>query len=387
MLERHLNFLKIASENIIRYKGRGIVVVLCLVAILLPFITAIAISQGVKSQSLLSVEEGADIYLTYDQYGKNSAVPLSFIKEVQGIEGILKVVPRVIGRSFIGNYLTVVAGMPTDALPPSLSLEKGRIFKEENEVIIGASLARALNLDIGHSFTLDINKSRILKVSGIFSSKSSIWSADLVFASFNDAAEIFRMPGQASDLLVYTRPGYNARIAEVLSALHEGDKTQPIIRVQTKDLVRQYFNKGFTMKEGIFTALYTVAFAIAIPALLVVSGFGMGERRREIGIIKAIGWQTSEIIEVVFIENLLLSLTAAPMALLISFIWIRLFNGFLIAQFFIAEIGILPAFPVPARYMPLPLFLSFAFALVLTMVGSMYSTWRSAVTSPAVTMK
>ncbi|MEK6682250.1 MAG: FtsX-like permease family protein [Nitrospirota bacterium] len=387
MLERHLNFLKIASENIIRYKGRGIVVVLCLVAILFPFITAIAISQGVKSQSLLSVEEGADIYLTYDQYGKNSAVPLSFIKEVQGIEGILKVVPRVIGRSFIGNYLTVVAGMPTDALPPSLSLEKGRIFKEENEVIIGASLARALNLDIGHSFTLDINKSRILKVSGIFSSKSSIWSADLVFASFNDAAEIFRMPGQASDLLVYTRPGYNARIAEVLSALHEGDKTQPIIRVQTKDLVRQYFNKGFTMKEGIFTALYTVAFAIAIPALLVVSGFGMGERRREIGIIKAIGWQTSEIIEVVFIENLLLSLTAAPMALLISFIWIRLFNGFLIAQFFIAEIGILPAFPVPARYMPLPLFLSFAFALVLTMVGSMYSTWRSAVTAPAVTMK
>ncbi len=361
--------------------------VLCLVAILFPFITAIAISQGVKSQSLLSVEEGADIYLTYDQYGKNSAVPLSFIKEVQGIEGILKVVPRVIGRSFIGNYLTVVAGMPTDALPPSLSLEKGRIFKEENEVIIGASLARALNLDIGHSFTLDINKSRILKVSGIFSSKSSIWSADLVFASFNDAAEIFRMPGQASDLLVYTRPGYNARIAEVLSALHEGDKTQPIIRVQTKDLVRQYFNKGFTMKEGIFTALYTVAFAIAIPALLVVSGFGMGERRREIGIIKAIGWQTSEIIEVVFIENLLLSLTAAPMALLISFIWIRLFNGFLIAQFFIAEIGILPAFPVPARYMPLPLFLSFAFALVLTMVGSMYSTWRSAVTAPAVTMK
>ncbi|MBI3353436.1 MAG: FtsX-like permease family protein [Nitrospirae bacterium] len=387
MLERHLNFLKVASENIIRYKGRSIVVVLCLVAILLPFITAIAISQGVKSQSLLSVEEGADIYLTYDQYGKNSAVPLSFIKEAQGIEGILKVVPRVIGRSFIGNYLTVVAGMPTDALPPSLSLEKGRIFKEENEVIIGASLARALNLDIGHSFTLDINKSRILKVSGIFSSKSSIWSADLVFASFNDAAEIFRMPGQASDLLVYTRPGYNARIAEVLSALHEGDKTQPIIRVQTKDLVRQYFNKGFTMKEGIFTALYTVAIAIAIPALLVVSGFGMGERRREIGIIKAIGWQTSEIIEVVFIENLLLSLTAAPMALLISFIWIKLFNGFLIAQFFIAEIGILPAFPVPARYMPLPLFLSFAFALVLTMVGSMYSTWRSAVTSPAVTMK
>ncbi len=387
MLRRHLNFLMVASENLFRYKGRTIVVILCLVAILFPFITAIALSEGVKSQSLISVENGADIYLTYDQYGRNAAVPLSAIKEIKGIDGVLRVVPRVIGRAFISSYLAVVAGIPSKEVQSSILLEKGDIFKESNEVIIGAGLAKALNLEIGNSFILDINKTKILKVRGIFSSQSSIWSSDLIFMSFDDAAEIFRKEGVASDLLIYVRPGYVARIAEVLNLLHEGDEKMPLIRIQTKDLVRQYFTKGFTMKQGIFTALYTVAFALAIPALLVVSGFGMGERRREIGIIKAIGWQTSEIMEVVFIENLLISLTAAPLALIASFVWIKFFNGFLIAQFFIAEIGILAKFPVPARYMPMPIFLGFAFALILTMVGSIYSTWRSAVTPPAVTMK
>ena len=270
MLRRHLNFLMVASENLFRYKGRTIVVILCLVAILFPFITAIALSEGVKSQSLISVENGADIYLTYDQYGRNAAVPLSAIKEIKGIDGVLRVVPRVIGRAFISSYLAVVAGIPSKEVQSSILLEKGDIFKESNEVIIGAGLAKALNLEIGNSFILDINKTKILKVRGIFSSQSSIWSSDLIFMSFDDAAEIFRKEGVASDLLIYVRPGYVARIAEVLNLLHEGDEKMPLIRIQTKDLVRQYFTKGFTMKQGIFTALYTVAFELAIPALLVV---------------------------------------------------------------------------------------------------------------------
>ncbi|MBI5043973.1 MAG: hypothetical protein HZC10_09165 [Nitrospirae bacterium] len=85
MLRRHLNFLIVASENLFRYKGRTIFVILCLVAILFPFITAIALSEGVKSQSLISVENGADIYLTHDLYGRNAAVPLSAIKEIQDV--------------------------------------------------------------------------------------------------------------------------------------------------------------------------------------------------------------------------------------------------------------------------------------------------------------
>ena len=63
-MNKHLNLLFTAIGNIIRNKVRSIVLVLCLIAVLFPFVTALSISEGIKFQSLISVEEGADIYVT-----------------------------------------------------------------------------------------------------------------------------------------------------------------------------------------------------------------------------------------------------------------------------------------------------------------------------------
>ena len=61
----------------------------------------------------------------------------------------------------------------------------------------------------------------------------------------------------------------------------------------------------------------------------------------------------------------------------------RLLNGFFIGQFFIAESGLVPDFTVPSRFLPLPLFFAFLLALLLTMTGSLYNTWRFATSAPA----
>jgi ABC-type antimicrobial peptide transport system permease subunit len=140
-------------------------------------------------------------------------------------------------------------------------------------------------------------------------------------------------------------------------------------------------------KGGVFAILYSVAFAVAIPALLLISGFGFSHKKREIGILKATGWQTQEILEMVILENVILALTAAPVSLILSFIWIRVLNAPFIGQVFISEIGNVAPFPIPSRFMPVPFMLSFFFALVLTLTGSIYSTWKAAVVSPAEAMK
>jgi ABC-type lipoprotein release transport system permease subunit len=165
------------------------------------------------------------------------------------------------------------------------------------------------------------------------------------------------------------------------------DSSGPPLRVQDKSLVKRYFQRGFNYKAGVFTALFTVAFALAIPALLVVSGFGQTERRKEIGVLKATGWQTQEVMEMVTLENLVISLTSAPLAILLAMAWLKWFNGAFIAQFFIAEIGLMAPFPVPSRFLPLPCLFAFLFAMVLTMVGSLYSTWRTATIPPAEAMR
>jgi ABC-type lipoprotein release transport system permease subunit len=67
--------------------------------------------------------------------------------------------------------------------------------------------------------------------------------------------------------------------------------------------------------------------------------------------------------------------------------WLKLFNGAFIAQFFIAEIGVMAPFPVPSRFLPLPCLFAFVFAVILTMVGSLYSTWKVATVPPVEAMR
>jgi ABC-type lipoprotein release transport system permease subunit len=208
--------------------------------------------------------------------------------------------------------------------------------------------------------------------------------------SFEDASEFFKMKGKATDILIYTRPGYAPFLAKEIQEKMEissPGQLEPPLRVQDKTLVKRYFERGFNYKAGVFTALYTVAFALAIPALLIVSGFGQTERRKEIGVIKATGWQTQEVMEMAALENFVISLTSAPLAILLAMVWLKWFNGAFIAQFFIAEIGLMAPFPVPSRFLPLPCLFAFLFAVVLTMVGSLYSTWKTATVPPVEAMR
>ena len=139
-----------------------------------------------------------------------------------------------------------------------------------------------------------------------------------------------------------------------------------------------YLDKGFRQQQGMFTVLFLVAFAVGIPALLIASGLGLSERNREIGICKAVGWQTTDVMLMVTFEQAFLSVIAACLAVLVSYVWVRLFNGVLVAQFFISELGNIAPFPVPAQFSPAAAALALLLCLTITMVGSLYTTWRLA---------
>jgi ABC-type lipoprotein release transport system permease subunit len=382
-LNKHINFLILASANLLRHRTKAIVVCLCIIAILSPFVSAIAISEGIREQSMDSVDEGGDLYLTFDEFGRNTSVPLKYLDAINEILGVKKAVPRIIGRGYVQDKLAVIAGIDKKYLPDSTSMISGRIFQKPNEVIVGFEFARHFMLQPGDQFSMRGQKRKEFTIVGIFSSDSSIWASSLLFMSFYDAGELFGRTDEATDIQIYSIPGHNSEIASELYTILLNEP----YRLQDKDTIELFIKKGFMLKEGVFSALYVVAFALGIPAILVASGFGLAERRKEIGIMKATGWNTLEVLELITFEQLLISITAASMTILLSMLWNEGLNGALIAQFFIAETNLLPAFNVPSKFLPLPAFLSFIFSFMLTMVGSIYSSWRASTESPVVAMK
>ena len=382
---RRLNLILTAGGNLVqRYLLRTIVLVLALAAILFPFLAALSISEGIKLQSRISVEEGADFYVAGDSAGSSAPIPLSSIDRFSKISEVDRVVPRIVGRAYLRDRAVTIVGMLKETLPDTILVTGGRTIRDKGEVVVGSALANRYGLTAGSKFHMPINRRKRFTVVGVFSSKSSMWSSSLIYMSLEDAGELFRMEGRATDFLIYAKP---KQIPVVSIYLQMENQKNPPIRIQSRDVVNGYFQKGFESRAGVFTAFYLAAFALAIPLVLILAGLGWTERRKEIGTLKAVGWQALEVMEVVLWENMFVSILSACLALLTAFVWIRVFNGFLIAQFFLGEPGFMPAFPVPACFVPVPAFMSFLLALTLTMVGSLYSTWRMAAIPAAEAMR
>jgi ABC-type lipoprotein release transport system permease subunit len=382
---RHANLILAAGGNLAgRNLFRTVILTVALTAILFPFLSALSISEGIKLQTKISVEEGADFYVAGDAGGISTPLLLSDIERFRKLPGIARVEPRIVGRAYLREHAIAVVGMSGGAIPDSLILSEGRRIQQKGEVIVGSSLFKRHGLKPGSRFYLPVNRWKKFTVAGVFSSKCSIWSSNLIYMSLDDAGELFRMKDRASDFLIYAMPGQSPVVGIYLQM---ENRSGSLIRIQSRELINSYMQKGFDSRAGIFTAFYIVAFALAIPLVFILTGLGWGERRREIGTLKAVGWQSMDVMKVIMWENVFVSLISACLAIAVSYIWIRLLNGFFIAQFFIGDSGLMPEFPVPARFIPVPAFLAFLLAFTLTMAGSLYNTWRTATTPAAVTMR
>jgi len=388
---RHLNLLNTALNNLIRYPVRSVVIVVCLVALLLPFLSGMAVLEGVKADSLISVQEGADIYLTMDMYGRNGVIPLEMAELVKNIEGVVKVIPRAISRIYVGDRLAVLLGIPVENITETISFIKGRP-PMGGEVVIGKRLAEDLGVGVGKSVSLGVRiigivdgvpyvVRREFNISGIFDARVGIWTSNLILMNLQDVISLYEMEGFVTDMAIYVKPGYSGKVSEELQ------KMNSYFRIQTKELVNAYIERGFNTRGGIFLILYTVAFSIAIPAIAVSSGLGLSERRKEIGIFKALGWRTIDVIEMVFLESIFISLMSVPITFMLSFLWLKILNGVFIAQIFIPGAGIFPPFSVPSLFFHLPVIMAFLLSLVITLVGSISTTWKASIVPPVEAMR
>jgi ABC-type lipoprotein release transport system permease subunit len=377
---------------------RSLVTTGCVVVVLVPYLVGLGLSKGIQHEAEAAIRFGADLYVTGDQFGRTVPVPLAAVPRIQAIDGVTEVTPRIVGGIVLGKDRenAVVVGLPVDKLPTSVTCVAGRLPRASarNELVVGSELARRLGLEIGAlipPFYHSRHGERISEVVGLFRSEVSLWQANLILTSLDTAAAIFDQQGLATDLLVTCRPGSQARVsAAILQGLAlspPGADGSVRPKVTAREDVQALLPGGLLHREGIFNLHFVLAFAVGIAVVLVTSGLGLSERRREIGILKATGWQTDEVLLRGLVESFLLSLAGASLALLLAFVWLRGFNGYWIAGVFLAGVERAPGFPVPFRLTPVPALLAFVVSFVVVMSGSLYSAWRAATTAPGEAMR
>lgn len=381
-----------------QYPLRSLATVGCLLAVLLPFTAGLGVSKGIQQEAEDSIRYGADFYVSANLMGREVPVPVSLADSIRKLDGVTRVDPRIVAPLVLGKdqQTAVLVGLPADRFPAGITCVEGRLPRASrlNELVVGTALARRLKLEVGSMlppFYHNDEGERLSRVVGVFRADSPLWESRLVLTTFPSAAAICNQKDLASQLLVYCRPGYEnsvqAALLQLPTVTARGFHGQATLRVVGRDDLKALVPDGLLHREGVFNLHLLVAFAVGILAILVTAGVGTSERRREIGILKATGWQTDEVMLRSLVESLVLSLSGAALAVVLAFGWLRLANGYWIASVFMAGVGVRPEVRVPFQLAPVPVLLAVVVAVVLVLSGTLYSTWRSAVVQPREAMR
>ncbi len=190
IISKHQALFLNALKGLLRNPVRSIIVILCLIALLSPFVTAITICEGVKSQYSSILREGCDVYVARDNYGSNAPIELSMVGKLKGIQGVTKVVPRVIGRTYVRGKFLAILGIGSEFIPSSVQIIKGRLPRAKGEVILGWKAAEYLELKLGSEFTIERNPTQDFRIVGLF---RSTFNAPPEVVSPGDYLVLFRL--------------------------------------------------------------------------------------------------------------------------------------------------------------------------------------------------
>ncbi len=387
-LEKQLNILDFSLSSLWRrkLKNLGIMLVFGLVIFLLG---SFQMLTGALTNSAAAVlADTPEITVQKMSAGRQEAIPLAYMEKLRAIYGIQTVIPRVWGYYFdesnLANY-TVMA-MDYDGMPSgsrlNLTLEHGHFPKitEPGTVVVGRSVQDILGLGSRSVFSL-FRPDLTLKpftIVGLFSQQTDLLTNDLIFMNPDDARDLFNIPASmATDLCIYVaNPTEIETIAKKIAVL------LPDTRVLTKNQIRKTYQVVFSWRSGFASiCLLTALVAFAILAWDKASGLSP-EEKREIGILKILGWETGDILAVRFWESTLIAAIAFIIGCTAAYFHVAFFDASLFKPVMLGWSVIHPSFKLLPAVNLGDLLLIFTFSVLPYLGATIIPAWRCSTVPP-----
>ena len=171
------------------------------------------------------------------------------------------------------------------------------------------------------------------------------------------------------------------KVAEKLTLLLPDSR--PILR---EEILRTY-DAVFAWRQGIvYVLLAGAVLAFAVFAWDKASGLS-AEERREIGILKAVGWETGDVLRMKFWEGALVSLTAFLLGYLAAYAHVFLADAALFEPVLKGWAVLYPRFALAPTIDGLQLATLFFFTVFPYTVATIVPIWRAAITDPDTVMR
>lgn len=380
-----MNLAKLVWRNLTRRKGRFAFTLGGVAVGMAAFVALMTIGRGVTAEvnkqaqglgaNLVATPKGWCAYeqisvLTGEQLPE--AIPMAELDKIRALPG-LTAVPYLNEKTAFRNRPVPVIGIWPEEMHrlQKWELASGRYFsaKDEAGVVIGAAIAKQFSLKPGDTFTVRGNALPVLGVLREAGTKDDI----AAFVPLGLAQKIYGVEGKVSFIAVQVADLENIEAASL--AIQEAAN---VAVVSDKQLVSSILSIVGTVGSAMqaVAAVGVVAAAFGIINTLLTAVY---ERRREIGILQAIGCRRGTLFAAFMLESglygLLGGLLGVSLGSLAAF-WLGPY--FLAGNAFSATLAQTPTVMVDG----VMIIQALAFSLMLALAAGLYPAYRAARLTP-----
>ncbi len=374
MIEKQKNILEFALSSLLRRWKKNVALLFVYTLVVFIIASVIFFIEALKREAFLVLEGAPDVVVQRLVAGRHALVSGSHLEKLRSITGV----SDVKGRLWAYYYEPSVRANYTLVVTPEAARRPGIIA-------IGAGVSRTLHADKGDFIEFRVHDGSYVsfEVARIFPSSSELVSADLVELSEEDFRSLFGLPhGSYTDITLQVRnPKETVTVAHKIRKLLPD--TRPILR---EDMLRTY-EALFDWRGGIVLAIFAGAgLAFLIFTWDKATSLSLDERR-EIGILKAVGWETAEVLAMKSWEGIAVSLTAFLIGTSLAYVHVFFASGTLFEPVLKGWAVLYPRFcPVPFLD-PYQIATLFFLTVAPYTVATVIPSWGAATIDPDTIMR
>jgi ABC-type lipoprotein release transport system permease subunit len=373
-LRRQKYLIDYSLSALARHPGKQLALLLVYALIVFVLASVMLFSNSLRQEAAVLLADAPHIVLQRVVAGRHDPIPAAHLERIGAIRGV----KAKHGRLW-GYFYDAAAGANfTLLVPHDRQVTPG-------EIQIGAGLARARGLGIGDYLGLRSSRGEpfSFRVTALLEPDSELVSSDLMLLAETDFRDFFAVPpDEFTDIVLEVgNPREVRTIAEKLSA--RLPDTRPILR---EEILRTY-DALFGWRQGIvFLLLMGSVLAFVIFAWDRASGLS-AEERREIGILKAVGWETADIMRMKFWEGAVLSLSAFLIGYVLAYGHVFYLSATLFEPVLKGWAVLYPDFrPIPFVD-AMQVATLFFFTVFPYTIATIFPIWRAAITDPDAVMR
>ena len=387
-MNRQLLILEFALTSLLRHKGKTLAATSAFTLVVFLWGSVIMLGQGLKDEARAVLDGTPQLIVQRISGGRQITVPAHYGRTIAALRGVVAVKPRYWGYYYdpptASNYTVLGADVFPDA---QMTLAEGRFYRddESRRCVIGLGVAAARFAGTDDIIPMKRADGGLFapRVTGVFSADSALLTNDLIVLATDDVRGLFDIPdGHCTDLVVDV--GNDRETDTIALKIQEA---LPDARPLSKERILATYDAVFDWRAGVsgmMVGLCTLCFLIL--AWDKATGLSQ-EQRRVIGVLKACGWRTGEVMVLKFWEGAAVSLTAFLAGLALAWAHLLWFDGALFAGVMKGWSVLLPTFTVRPRLDLFQFLLLLSLTVAPYVAATLIPSWRAAATDPMTALR